>query len=298
MGQTTRTIGFRSEEWRDLPESVSARLAELARARWNHTGLDLSMSHSLLAEHLAGTGAHPWTVLIYCEILAPEHWTRKAFVRITRERIVSELDEKVWRCFSREIEDEVRRAIANKVEPDDRFIEALVEKRRPLAARILKAEYQEFHPRSWKKKWGTGRHRHERLRVRRERRFDLPPPFDWWDARNPFQQYFFVPEAQWMAVGGSGSSGQREMHSRMGFTFAAYRKAGPVPSLLLAYDRHNRLRFVGEFGDLCLEELTLGMNYHVDRAEQERLLRGVGLVRAGWHQDDWSKVDLAIEWAE
>ena len=100
-----------------------------------------------------------------------------------------------------------------------------------------------------------------------------------------------------MVVGGSGGSGQRERHSLMGFTFALFRRHRPVPTLLLAYDRHNRVRFVDKFEDLCLVRMSLGSNYDLNLAEEERLLHGIGLVRADRYPDDWLKANLTVHWS-
>ena len=296
MAETGRGERYAPQTWRPLPGEVSARLSGLTDVRWSSSGLRLAGGHESVSEQLVAMDAWPWTVIVYCEHLAAEHWRRKAYVRIRRERIISELDETVWRHFSRPINEEMSRYLEDHRDPDDVFLDTLVRKYRPRAATILRSRYQEFYPRAWKRKWETGKHRGERIRERRERRYDLPAPLDWWDSRNPFQQYYFVPEADFMAVGGSGSSGQREQHSLIGYTFALFRRHTPVPTFLLAYDRHNRVRFVDEFKDLCLVDLCLGSNYQLGHAEHLRLLRGVRLVRAERHPDDWMESDLSVQW--
>jgi len=55
-----------------------------------------------------------------------------------------------------------------------------------------------------------------RVRTEYERQYLMPVPFNHWDYRNPWQQWFFVAHADRIeyARGGSGGSGQREDQGR------------------------------------------------------------------------------------
>ena len=83
----------------------------------------------------------------------------------------------------------------------------------------------------------------------------LPSPFDFWDSRNSYQQYFCLKGSKTVARSGGGSSGQRANHSIFGLGFALHDAVRPVPTHILVYDRDNRVIQVDTLDRLCLVAL-------------------------------------------
>jgi hypothetical protein len=214
----------------------------------------------------------PFTIIIEEELLDPSHFWDKRYVKITMERIVSELDETVLRYFEREINVEMAEFLEHHRDPENRHFQTLLRKYYPKTRGILRDHYREMYPRAWKKKFTMEKISKPRRKKRRERLYALPEPMNCWDSRNSYQQYFAIPEYKVLAQGGGGSSGQRETQSKFGFGFALFNRTQAIPSTILVYDKDNVLRYVDTIDGLCLAPADMGSNYHLDYKTMRQVL--------------------------
>ena len=106
----------------------------------------------------------------------------------------------------------------------------------------------------------------------------MPKPFNHWDSRNPWQQYYFTKDKDnvfYYAQGGSGSSGQRYDHGFYGHLFALLNSESPVPTYFFTYNSRNNFVFVREETSLWLNFFDLVGNFKIDWKESERILKDV-----------------------
>lgn len=112
-----------------------------------------------------------------------------------------------------------------------------------------------------------------------ERVYDMPAPFNYWDSRSFWHQFFFVEdlksEVTFYARGQGGSSGCREVNGRWVHTFGTLAKkyGVAVPTFRLNYDEHNQLWLKDSYpGFRCCHYDMIG-NYQASYSEAEDLLK-------------------------
>lgn len=102
---------------------------------------------------------------------------------------------------------------------------------------------------------------------RNNRIYDMQKPFDHWDHRNPWQQYFFVKNLDTGVVyytrGGSGSSGARETQGLMAHTFVTLSKKFKIPTHICKYNKYNEFIYVNKHDTLKVINQELSGNYRV-----------------------------------
>jgi hypothetical protein len=109
----------------------------------------------------------------------------------------------------------------------------------------------------------------------------MPPPFNHWDQRNLWQQYYFAENQDgifFYEQGGSGSSGQRYDHGFYGHLFALLNSEKPIATYFFTYDSRNRFVFNREEKSLWLNFFDLVGNFHVDWKESEKILIDVNKI--------------------
>jgi len=164
----------------------------------------------------------------------------------------------------------------------DKVIEDLNQEVYPIAIKQVKEEYQELYEDEWEEYWKNEDPFKERVEYHYHRRYEMPPPFNHWDSRNPWQQYYFGRNQGalfYYEQGGSGSSGQRYHHGFYGHLFALLNTKNPVPTYFFTYDSHNHFIFNREEKGLCLNFFDLIGNFHTDRKESQQILEGVKRVQ-------------------
>lgn len=145
----------------------------------------------------------------------------------------------------------------------------------------VKEEYQEIYEDEWEAYWIKEDPFKPRTEYRYHRRYDMPPPFNHWDTRNLWQQYYVAKNrdgAFYYAQGGSGSSGQRYNHGFYGHLFALLNNENPVPTYFFTYDSRNNFVFIREERSLWLNFFDLVGNFKIDRGDSERILDNVGKI--------------------
>ena len=163
----------------------------------------------------------------------------------------------------------------------DRIIEDLNQEVYPIAIELVKEEYQEFYGEEWEEYWKKEDPFKPRLEYEYHRKYDMPPPFDHWDSRNPWQEYYFAKDqdaAFHYAQGGSGSSGQRYNHGFYGHLFALLNNENPIPTYFFTYNSHNKFILNRKEESLCLNSLHLIGNFQIDWKESQRILKDVKMI--------------------
>ena len=246
---------------------------------WTHA--EWGSKHTEIAAQLDDEGGGAESVIIISELLAEEHFDDEDYVILREQDIVSEVRETAWRHFEREINDEMAAWLNHHRDPDDKHLEEVFAKYEKQALVILEEDYRE-----WEIPFDRDAVTRPRKETLRERRYLLPSPFDFWDSRNSYQQYFFLKGSKTVAKSGSGGSGQRANHSIFGLGFALHDAVRPVPTRILVYDRDNRVIEVDTLDRLCLVALDLGSNYDLPYAEVNAATEHV--LRCDWKTHDWT----------
>ena len=241
------------------------------------THADWHTRHTEVAALLDHQRSGAESVIIICELLADDHYDDEKYVVLHEEEIVSELRETAFRHFEREIHDEMAAWLEHHRDPDDVHLEQVMSTYEQRSLKILEEESRE-----WELPFDRKAIAEPRRRTRRERRYRLPKPFDHWDSRNSYQQYFFLEQPMTFAQSGSGGSSQRANHSVFGLAFALHDATQPVRTHILVYDAHNRLIEVDTLDRLCLVGLDLGSNYDLPWTEVKSIVERV--LRCDW---DW-----------
>jgi hypothetical protein len=267
---------YSQDSFKEIPPDVGQTLQSLKNYGFGDSShaFTRTSDHLQIARSMKQGHCSPFTIIIEEELLAPSHFWDKRYVKITMERIISELDETVLRCFEREINVEMAEFLEHHRDPENRHFQTILRKYYPKAKGILRDQYREIYPRAWKTKFTMEKISKPRKKKRRERLYAFPEPLNYWDSRNSYQQYFAIPEYKVLAQGGGGSSGQRETQSKLGFAFALFNQTQPIPSTILVYDKDNVLRYVDTIERLCLVPADMGSNYHLNHKEMRRSLRG------------------------
>ena len=110
-----------------------------------------------------------------------------------------------------------------------------------------------------------------------KRVYAMPEPFNHWDERSFWHQFFFVEnhktkETIWDR-GQGGGSGSREANGRWAHTFAHLEKVFGIktPTWHLIYNPHNQLVFHAEYDSFKCLPYDLTGNYHWDYKKSDEL---------------------------
>lgn len=240
------------------------------------------------------------TVIVVVDMLKDKDRINKKYVRWIRTERCSLVQEKVNRYLSDH--DGACREAAEKIAKEKKI--EIGQTYNLLAKRLRNRFLNEYHqrmrnPQNWveKKKELT----RDRFYYRIERIYDMPCPWKHWDYRNAVVQTYFLTRNGHIsfASGGSGSSGQRENHSRYGFLFARCQNKGiDIPTHILAYDDHNRFKYLTSSKSLILSSLDLGSNYRIDWKERGIILKNIPLLRVNFGlfgSDKQFKIEISKE---
>lgn len=233
-----------------------------------------------------------FSVYAFMEPLEDDLWENSRYAEKERVLLCSRVEEearKYWWDRNREhlelIDERVESlkkdpAYKDMKEGDlrDKVIEDLNREVYPIAIERVKEEYQELYEDEWEKYWKKEDSFKGRVEYRYHRRYEMPPPFNHWDSRNAWQQYYFGRNQDsviYYEQGGSGSSGQRYNHGFYGHLFALLNSEKPVPTYLFTYDSCNRFIFNRKEKSLWLNFFDLVGNFHMGRKESQEILKGV-----------------------
>ena len=236
-----------------------------------------------------------FSVYVAMEHLQEDLWEDSRYVDKEKVHLCSLVEEEVRRYWwDRNTEhlkriDELMESFKNdsncstmtERELRDKAIKDLDQEVFPLAIERVKEHYQEIYEDEWEEYWKKEDPFKERTEYRYHRRYDMPPPFNHWDSRNLWQQYYFAKNKDsifYYAQGGSGGSGQRYNHGFYGHLFALLNSERSVPTFFFSYDSGNNFVFIREETSLWLNFFDLIGNFKMDRQESQRILEGVGKI--------------------
>jgi hypothetical protein len=130
-----------------IPEDLKEILNSLSEF---HLGNPFPSNHKHddIARELVQCRFGPRSIIVFEEMLDDPHGNDKRFVKITREKIISEIDEAVFRNFDREINERMEEYLKKHQNFENEHLKALMREYYPLAQRILREQYKEIYPRS------------------------------------------------------------------------------------------------------------------------------------------------------
>ena len=268
------TYSVPRKNFKKLPEDIKKTLNSLSQYSLGNP-FPSNRRHDEIARELMQSRLRPRSIIVFEELLDDAHWNDKRFVKITREKIISEIDEAVFRNFGQELNERMAEYLKKHQDPDDEHLKALIREYYASARQILRYQYKENYPRSWKKKFSSRKITAPRVEVRRERLYKMPQPLCWWDGRNRYQQYFMMPSQKAVCHGGGAGSSQRKTQSLFGLAFSLVDSQKRIPTHILVYNRHNELLFVITVNRFCLVANDVGSNYDLPYDKVRGLLMNV-----------------------
>ncbi len=270
--------------FRSPPPPVAELLISLAEYRG---ASGWPRDYRALADMIADS--EPFTVILFTEPLSPEHWRRRSHTVMRRVELISELEETVYRHFDRELNTRMAAWLRDHSDPDNTHLQKIVRSYYPAARKILRAEYRERYPRSWKRRWAEGGYLYPRRKVECRRRYDLPAPLGLWSTAVP-QQFYFMCRSKTYARGCGSGSGSREIHSYFSLAFLELtRRGASIPSHILIYDKHNRLLLADSLKSFALYPAFMGSNCSASPEIVQKLLPA-GLAVTAIASDDYSEI--------
>lgn len=223
---------------------------------------------------LAGKQNYLEVIHIYIENLSPKLYPpKKEYFNIYKVDKLTKLDEWVLEHLIKE--EEYRRyldkylSLKDKLKYNDVDEYILNKHYRPKAIKALSESRKTFEHEKWTKK---------RFGYRYERKSNLilkeGMPFSF-DFRNSLQSMFILrnrENKQILAVGGSGSSGQRQRYTMFTAIFYLLGKKKRIKRYLLKYNQFNKYQYIATYYKPIVT-IDLGSNYQLDdklRKEIER----------------------------
>jgi hypothetical protein len=237
-----------------------------------------------------------FSVYVFMEPIADDLWEDSRYVEKKERQLCSRVDEEVRRYWWDRNAEHLKRIDERleelKADPEykdmresdfrDKIIEELDQEIYPQMIERVKEEYQEIYEDEWEEYWEKEDPFKERLDYEYHRRYDMPPPFNHWDRRNLWQQYYFAKNRDgifFYEQGGSGSSGQRYNHGFYGHLFARLNNEQPVPTYFFTYNHRNHFIFNREEVSLWLRFFDLVGNFKIDWEESRRVLENVKKIK-------------------
>jgi hypothetical protein len=202
---------------------------------------------------------------IYIDSLSPKTYPpKKKYFNISRVEALTKLDEWIFDHLINQ--EEYRRYLQKYLPLKDRLEyedidEYILNKHyRPKAIRILSKTRKSFNLQEWTKL----RFKYE---YKRKTNLNLKDgtPFRF-DFRNSLESIFILKKGkdkQILAIGGSGSSGQRLKYTLFTAIFYLLGKKEKIKHYLLRYDSFNRFRYIATY-DKPIITWDLGSNYYLN----------------------------------
>ena len=280
------------------PHIIQALIAEAESDRLRYLDLSSFMTGPPLNEvyEKIDRSMTFFSVYVAMEHLKDDLWEDSRYVDKEKVHLCSLVETEVrkyWRDRNREhlkLIDE--RVESLKIDPEfksikqgdirDKAIKELDQKMFPWAIERVRKDYQEIYEDEWEEYWKKEDPFKPRIEYEYHRRYDMPKPFNHWDSRNPWQQYYFTKDKDnvfYYARGGSGSSGQRYDHGFYGHLFALLNNEKNVPTYFFTYNNRNQFIFNREEKGLYLHFFDLVGNFKIDWKESEQILKDVVNIR-------------------
>lgn len=121
-----------------------------------------------------------------------------------------------------------------------------------------------------------------RIKIKRDRRYDLPDPLNRVDWRSPYDAIFVWTEdgKKVFCKGGMGSSGARERYSAYVYGLSLMNQVSPIRTFLFRYGSDNAITFIREFSSFTVPKYGIGENYFLGKGEDEEdILLGTHMMQ-------------------
>ena len=291
-GRDLMPMAYRRSDFRPVPAGLMGLLDSMHDFK---SAEPWPRDHLKLADSIAA--AEPFTVLLFTEPLAEAHWGRRKYMDVRRVKIISEIDETVFREFHRELDERMSDYLKDHRDPEDAYLNRLVREYYPKARAILRGEYRERYPRAWRQKWQSRQHEQPRTKLKRRRLYEMPKPLGH-HGEEAAQQFYFMRRTMSFTWGCGAGSGSREAHSYFALALLELQRRGAfVPSYVMVYDRDNRLRFVDAWSVPLVLPNQIGCNCAVDREIVWRLVNGAWKATAE-RRRDWTRIARINVWKD
>ncbi|MGD9137954.1 MAG: hypothetical protein PVH42_14395 [Desulfobacterales bacterium] len=277
-----------------FPEIISELIIKAKSDELRHFNLSSFFSEKSLEDVVKDIDRSMrfFSVYVFMEPIADDLWENSRYVEKEERQLCSRVDEEVRRYWWDRNAEHLKRIDERlkelKIDPEykdmresdlrDKIIEELDREIYPQMIERVKAEYQEIYEDGWEEYWKKEDPFQERIEYEYHRRYEMPPPFNHWDRRNLWQQYYFAKNRDgffYYEQGGFGSSGQRYNHGFYGHLFALLNNETPIPTYFFTYDGRNRFVFEREEKGLHLHFFDLVGNFKINREESRRVLENV-----------------------
>lgn len=241
--------------------------------------VDAFSTHKEIAQKLKDKSPYIITVIIDC--LNPRFSNNKKYVEKIKIPINPLYKELLYKYFFDEFGDKEGNELYAKWL--DRYRAKLLKEKMRINLDGYIIE-NELEPR-YKEKILKKHKDHERLfkprsMIERKRYYNLPPPLNHIDWRNPYDNIFIWEDGgkKFFRKGGSGSSGSREANSKFIYGFSLINKKKPIKSYLFLYSNDNRIYFIKKFPSLTVPRYDIGANYIIERSEEEKIFSKTNFI--------------------
>lgn len=224
---------------------------------------------------------NPYTITVIIDVLNPKFFNNKKYIEKTQISKPSLYSELLYECFFAEFNHQAGNELYAKWLNEYRDLWKKENMKRELDDYIIKNELEPRYRAKILKKYKN----HEKLfkpqiEISKKRYYNLLHPLNHIDWRNPYDNIFVWEEGgkKVFQKGGSGSSNGRKVNSEYIFGFSLINKIKPVKSYLFLYGDDNKLYFIKEFSSLTVPRYDIGSNYHLEGAEEQKILSETNLI--------------------
>lgn len=219
-----------------------------------------------------------YSITIIIESLKPGYYLRKKYVEKRTTPIQSKYQELLFKFFF----DEFGNLQANKIYADflDKYRNS-IDSDEDIDEYIIKKELEpRYRGKIFKQYKNIEKLMASRVRIDRERYYNLPEPLNRLDWRNPYDNIFVWEKEgkKYCVRGGSGSSGQREKNSKFIYGLGLINKIKQIPSYLFIYNDENELKLIKKFNHLTVPTYDIGLNYSLKPQESRKILNDISLL--------------------
>jgi len=119
------TYAVPRKNFKKLPEDIKKTLSSLSQYSLGNP-FPSNRRHDEIARELMQSRFRPRSIIVFEELLDDAHWNDRRFVKITRDKIISEIDEAVFRNFGQELNERMAEYLKKHHDPDDEHLRTLL----------------------------------------------------------------------------------------------------------------------------------------------------------------------------
>lgn len=223
----------------------------------------------------------PYTITIIIDNLKPSLYKNKKYTAKSESPIQSKYMEILYQYFFEEFGDRDANEVYAKWLEKYRPIWNKEKRTKEIDDYIIKHELEpRYKSKIIKRFKNLDKLKKPRKKIKWDRYYALPEPFNHVDWRNPFDNIFVweIENKKYYIRGGSGSSQQRENNTKFIYGFSMINKISPIPSYLFLYTDENQVKQLKTFDSLTVPNYDVGHNYHIPNSESEKILEKTKLI--------------------